>query len=102
MIATLCVIKCRDYVAGNKAGFRTVICVLVTLYYLGWILYYTGNVSPFVILDLCLAPSLAFIVFAVYRKNVIALVPAVIFIICHTYYGIVNFIGTSGCKRYMP
>lgn len=93
MIAFLCVVRRREYVSSHKIVFISVICVLIALYYFGWILYYMGNVSPAIILDLCLAPSLAFIVFAIYRKNVVALASAVIFTICHTYYGIVNFIG---------
>ena len=64
----------------------------VALYYAGWGLYYRGLTSPAVILLLTVPPCLAFLLFALDRKNYIAVVPAVIFTICHSIYGSVNFI----------
>ena len=45
-----------------------------------------------VILGLTVFPCLAFMLFAVDRKNMIAVVPISIFSICHLIYGVVNFI----------
>lgn len=44
------------------------------------------------ILLLTVPPCFAFILFALGRKNIIAVVPAVCFMICHLIYGTVNFI----------
>ncbi len=61
------------------------------LYYMGWILYYLGFVDPPVILLLTVPPCLAFLLFAIDRKNFPAVVPAAIFSLCHLIYGVVNF-----------
>lgn len=37
-------------------------------------------------------PCLAFIFFAIARKNMIAIIPISLFTICHLIYGIVNFV----------
>ena len=79
----------------NKLHFSpliilTVICII--LYFAGWILYYNGITNPLVIIILTLPPCLAFIFFALDRKNIIAVVPAVCFTICHLIYGVVNYV----------
>ena len=65
-------------------------CVL--LYFLSWIVYYFGIVNAFVILGLTILPCLAFLFFAIDRKNRIAMIPISIFTVCHLIYGVVNFI----------
>ena len=67
-----------------------ILCVV--LYFIGWGLYYLGFVSDFIIVLLTLPPCLAFVFFTIDRKNVIALLPAIIFTCCHLIYGVVNFI----------
>ena len=62
------------------------------LYYAGWLLYYLGFAGPAVILLLTVPPCFAFLLFAVDRKNFIAVIPIVVFSVCHLIYGIVNFI----------
>lgn len=68
-----------------------VVCCLL-IYFTGWIFYYKGFVGPPVIVCLTVSPCLAFVLFAINRKNFFAAVPAVVFMICHCIYGIVNFI----------
>lgn len=70
---------------------KAVVCC-VLLYYTGWVFYYCGIAAPPVILDMTIPPCLVFILFALERKNFIALVPAVIFTVCHIIFGVVNFI----------
>ena len=62
------------------------------LYYAGWLLYYLGLTAPAVILLLTVPPCLAFLFFAVDRKNFAAVIPIVIFSVCHLIYGVANFI----------
>lgn len=92
MIITLCIIKRSDNDKPGKRSLLLIIVLLVVLYGLGWIAYYMGNIGLLTILDLCIAPSLAFIVFAIYRRNYPALILAMIFTVCHVIFGMVNFI----------
>lgn len=92
MILLLCAVVNRE---RKKTGIRpfligTFLCV--SLYILSWIIYYLGIVNVFIILGLTVLPCLAFLLFAADRKNMAAVVPIVIFTICHLCYGIVNFI----------
>lgn len=68
------------------------IVALILSYYVGWGLYYGGVVHPVVILDLCVAPCLAFVFFSTARRNLVALVPASVFMVCHVLYGVMNFV----------
>lgn len=91
-IGSLCVILNKE---RNKLRFSlliifSIICIII--YFVGWVLYYSGITNPPVILFLTFPPCLAFIFFALDRKNIIAVVPAVCFTICHLIYGIVNYI----------
>ncbi len=92
MIVALCVIinKERKRLSINKLIMAVIICCL--LYFISWIFYYVGVTNALVILGLTISPCLAFLFFAVDRKNMIAVVPVSIFMICHLIYGIFNFI----------
>lgn len=92
MVAALCMITNIDRQKPVKGAMLCGIIASIFLYYTGWCLYYAGNTNPVVILDLCVAPCLAFVLFSISRKNVIALISANIFMLCHALYGIVNFI----------
>lgn len=73
---------------GLAAG--TAACVL--LYFAGWAAYYAGTANAAVILDLCLAPCGAFLLFSAARKNAPALLAGACFAVCHFIFAIVNFI----------
>lgn len=51
-----------------------------------------GITLPFVIIFLTLPPCLAFLFFALDRKNYIAVIFAAAFAVCHFIYGMVNVI----------
>lgn len=91
-VGSICVIinKERNKISFSPLIIFSIICII--LYFFGWILYYNGIVNPLVIIALTLPPCLAFISFASDRKNLIAVVPAVCFTVCHLIYGTVNFI----------
>lgn len=91
-IASLCILVNQE---RNKLHFSllnifSIICI--ALYFVGWVLYYNGITNSLVILSLTLPPCLAFILFALDRKNILAVVFATCFTICHLIYGIINFI----------
>ena len=91
-IASLCVIinRERSELRFSPLVIATIVCVV--LYFVGWILYYAGFTNAFIILLLTLPPCAAFILFAMDRNNLPAVVFAVCFTVCHLIYGIVNFI----------
>ncbi len=91
-IGFLCIIinKERSKLHFSPLIISSIICII--LYFVGWVLYYNGITNPLVIISLTLPPCLAFIFFALDRKNVIAVISALCFTICHLIYGIVNFI----------
>ena len=62
------------------------------LYFISWVVYYSGVVNAVVILGLTVLPCLSFLAFTLDRKNKIAIIPISIFTICHILSGIVNFI----------
>ena len=92
MIILLCVLI-NNHVKKRNASRSIVICaVCVTLYFVSWILYYNGITNAVVIVGLTLFPCMAFQFYAMDRKNFIAMIPIVIFTICHFIYGFVNFV----------
>lgn len=92
MVAALCLIinKTNEKTVHKPLLYCTIISSL--LYYIGWIFYYIGVTNSLVIADLFITPCLAFLFFAFFRKNIVALIPTLIFMICHSAYGIINFI----------
>ena len=101
MVASVCqvlTVACLCFVINKKRGklrfsplvIATMVCVIV--YYIGWLLYYTGIVNVWVILLLTISPCLAFILFAADRKNLPAVVFATAFAVCHLIFAIINFI----------
>lgn len=92
IVAALCVLISRE---RKKIGFTSLIFLTIgccLLYFASWMFYYSGVTNAVVILGLTVPPCLAFLVFAVDRKNMIAVIPISIFTVCHLIYGVVNFI----------
>jgi len=92
MVAALCVIINQVRRKPMSKALLIAILIFILLYLIGWCLYYAGITSPVVILDLCAAPCLAFILFSVSRRNAAALISASVFMLCHILYGILNFV----------
>ena len=62
------------------------------LYYICWILYYQGITGVVVILGLTVFPCVAFLLFAIDRRNVLAVIPIALFTACHLAYAVINFV----------
>lgn len=92
MVASLCVIINDSGRKPMSRKMKLVIAGLCVFYLSGWFFYYAGFANKIVILDLCAAPCIAFVVFACVRKNIVALVSAGAFMVCHLISGVVNFI----------
>lgn len=92
MIFTLCVFINPD---RNKLSFtKTIIAMIccIVIYFCSWVFYYLGVTNGLVILGLTIPPCVAFLFFAVDRKNYISVIPIAIFTVCHIIFGVVNFI----------
>ena len=92
MIIALCMFKnieCKK-LSISPLIIGAFICCL--LYFTSWIFYYLGVINLIIILGLTIFPCLAFLLFAIDRKNIIAVIPTSIFTVCHLIYGIVNFV----------
>lgn len=91
-VAALCVVVNQSVGPLRVTSFLVGVIGCIAFYYLGWMLYYFGITNPFVILLLTVPPCGAFLLFALDRKNYIALIPAAIFSVCHLFYGVINYI----------
>ena len=91
-VACLCFVinQERSKLRFSPLVIAAVACVV--MYYLGWVSYYSGIVDAWVILLLTIPPCMAFILFAVDRKNLPAVMFATGFAVCHLIFAIVNYI----------
>ena len=92
MVAAICILQNSACRKPMGRSWRGGIAAAVLLYFAGWEFYYAGVTSTLVIIDLFTVPCVAFILFSLARKNAAALVTGACFMICHMYYGIVNFV----------
>ena len=92
MVATLCVLIHKESKKIRTTPLILAVIGCCLLYYLCWILYYTGITNEAVILGMTVVPCLAFLFFALDRKNGIALIPIAGFTVCHVIFGVVNFL----------
>ena len=91
-VACLCFVIHKSSSKLRFSPLIIAIIICVAIYYIGWALYYTANVSPIVILLLTVPPCLAFLLFAIDRKNLPAVIFATVFAVCHLVFGVVNFV----------
>lgn len=91
-VAALCIIINRERKKIEFTPLIISVCVCCLLYFASWVLYYNSVTNAAVILGLTLPPCLAFLFFAIDRKNLIALIPILVFTVCHIIYAAVNFI----------
>ena len=92
MVAALCIFRNREAKKLCMAPPVIISAGCCVIYFISWIVYYMGIVNTPVILGLTIPPCLAFLFFAIDRKNGIAIIPTAIFTLCHLIYGTVNFI----------
>ena len=95
MVMILCTLINREREKIIMTPLIIAVFICCILYYTSWVMYYFGLTNAAVILGLTIPPCLAFLLFAVDRKNRIAVIPITVFTICHLVYGIVNFGGAK-------
>ncbi len=91
-IAAICILIRKDVDKIRLSKLIILSLAMVITYFVGWILYYSGIVNPIVIALLTIPPCMAFIIYTIDRKNIVATIPAIIFTVCHVIYGVVNYI----------
>lgn len=92
MVIALCIFANKRNCKFRMTPLMIAVMICCLLYFASWTGYYFGIVNAVIILGLTIPPCLAFMLFAIDRKNMIAVVPISIFTFCHLIYGIVNFI----------
>lgn len=92
MIIALCVVINKEKVSLILSPLIIIAVACCLLYFTSWFFYYTGITNAAIILGLSLFPCLTFLLYAVDRKNMIAVILISIFTVCHMIYGIVNFV----------
>mgnify|MGYP000849812149 CR=1 FL=1 len=92
MIIAMCMLKNTESkkLSATPLIIGSGLCCL--LYYISWLAYYNGFVGAFVILGLTLPPSIAFLLYAIDRKNQFAVILSILFTVGHTIYAVANFI----------
>lgn len=85
MIALLVLIERRDMKRERRVSraFATACGGLLLLYYLLWAAHYMGYAAPLGLLGMAVFPCAYFVLFAVWRRNMAALVPALVFAAIH-------------------
>lgn len=91
-VAAICILKRKDVEKVRFSKLTVSALVMIAAYYIGWIQYYCGQTDPVVIVLLTIPPCLSFVLYELDRKNRIALIPTVVFTICHIIYAFVNLI----------
>lgn len=91
-IAAICILIRKDVDKIRLSKLIILSLAMVITYFVGWILYYNGIVNPIVIELLTIPPCMAFIIYTIDRKNIVATIPAIIFTVCHVIYGAVNYV----------
>lgn len=92
MVAALCAFKNRECPKIRVSPLIILVFVCCALYFASWIFYYNGMIQPFILWGLMVPPCLAFLFFAVDRKNGLAILPILIFTVCHAAEGACRFI----------
>lgn len=88
MVAALCILKNKESEKLHVTHFIIIVIGCCLLYFVSWIVYYVGIVNAIVILGLVIPPCLAFLFFAIDRKNGVAIILVSVFAICHLVYGL--------------
>ncbi|MDE6201493.1 MAG: hypothetical protein K2M47_06430 [Clostridiales bacterium] len=92
ILATLCAIK-------NTTAKKLKLSVLIILsaaaclaYCICWAVYYCGIANGGVFVCLCIFPCCAFMLYAIDRKNLIAIIPITVFTVLHFISTAINFL----------
>lgn len=92
MVAAVCFVRNRERTPFRATPLAAITVLCVLLYGAGWAAYYGGAANAAVIVGLTVPPCLAFLFFALDRKNNVALVPVLGFTACHVICAAVNFL----------
>lgn len=63
----------------------------VIAYYVCWHFYFLGIVSSITLFLMCVLPCISLMLFAIFKKNILAFVPLLGFTVCHFLFFIMNF-----------
>ncbi|MCR4599532.1 MAG: hypothetical protein K5678_10905 [Acetatifactor sp.] len=91
-VMCLCLLIRKDRKPFRMSKMILGVIASAILYYACWILYYQGITGVAIILGLTVFPCVAFLLFAVDRRNALAVIPIALFTACHLAYAVANFV----------
>jgi hypothetical protein len=84
MIALLIILIKKESKTNIRVKLYSVLVTsLLVGYYILWIIYFAGMISPWMLVGMAILPSLYFIFVEMWMKNYIAIIPSVVFGIVH-------------------
>lgn len=93
MIAAMILLSSKIFTSRKSNKFYLVGCIIcICVYYFSWCCYYNGSVTPIMLLGMAVFPCSYFILFALWQKNYIALIPTIVFSALHISITFVNFV----------
>ena len=98
MIASLLFIKNKDFVKLKISPLTVTVTVFYMEYITAWIFYFIGIVNIPIFLFLSIAPCMAYLLYAIYRRNFIAVIPTAIFTVCHFIFALVKIFKDNICN----
>ncbi|MBB5194142.1 hypothetical protein HNQ54_000430 [Anaerocolumna cellulosilytica] len=57
--------------------------ICLVIYYISWIFYYLDKTSPYMFLGMAVFPSIFFVLFALWKNNLLGLIPGCLFALLH-------------------
>lgn len=92
MIAALCMVI-NTGAAPVRIGLLNAAAIACCAgYYAMWGAYACGVRAPWMLVGMCAVPAAAFVCYAADRRNPFALGAAVVFAVCHTAFGLFQFV----------
>ena len=91
-IAALVLLRHERCPQTVRSGLCAASALCVLGYWLAWALYYQGMTAAPVILMMTLLPCAALLLFALNRRNQLALAAGSAFAVCHFVFAMINFI----------
>lgn len=92
MVFCLCLIIRRDAHPLRLSPILVCVCACVLGYWLAWGCYYAGLAVLPAVLLMTLLPCAAFLLYLWMRGNLIGLIPAIVFTVCHIIFAFCNFL----------
>ena len=83
MIALLMILVRKTEVSSSSHIYKLICIVCLGIYYISWVFYYMNIMNQIMFLGMAVIPCSFFIIFIIWQKIYLVLVPAIIFAVLH-------------------